>query len=461
VAPGESVAADGVVADGEVRLDLALLTGESRAQTRAQGDEVPGGAVNAGQAFVLRVTRVVGESTLSRLVALVEGASLGKPRLALWADRVAAWFVAALLVLTVIVFLVWQQIDPARAWQVAIAVLVVSCPCALSLATPTALAAATDALVQRGVLVVRPHVLETLQRATHIVFDKTGTLTAGHPAVRQVTVSEGCEEARCRRIAAALEAASAHPLAAAIRAAATGPLPQALDLYTENGKGVSGTVAGIPYRLGNAGFAGVPEPAGEGADTCVFLARDGQLLARFDIADTLRPEAQQVVRTFRQRGLQVILLSGDAPQVAEAVGAQLGMTQALGGQLPADKLEFVRRLQAQGAVVAMVGDGINDAAVLSAADVSFAMGEGAALAQLNADCVLMSGRLSSLSDAATVAARALAVVRQNLAWATLYNAVAIPAAAFGLINPWVSAAGMSASSAFVVINALRLRRQGT
>jgi Cu2+-exporting ATPase len=455
VAPGESVAADGIVAEGEVRLDLALVTGESRAQARAMGDAVPGGAVNAGQAFVLRVTRAVGESTLSRLVALVEGASLGKPRLALWADQVAACFVAALLVLTVIVFFVWQQIDPARAWQVAIAVLVVSCPCALSLATPTALAAATDALLLRGVLVVRPHVLETLQRATHIVFDKTGTLTVGRPVVRQVTVAGDLDEARCRQIAAALEAASAHPLAAAIRAAASGPLPQALALHSENGKGVRGTVDGVAYRLGNAAFAGI-----DGADTGVFLARDGQLLARFDIADALRPEAAEVVRQFRQRGLQTILLSGDAPAVAEAVGAQLGMSDALGGQLPADKLNFVRALQKQGAVVAMVGDGINDAAVLSAADVSFAMGEGAALAQLHADCVLMSGSLSALSAAADMAARALGVVRQNLAWATLYNALAIPAAAFGLINPWLSAVGMSASSAFVVINALRLRRQG-
>ncbi|SHH01327.1 heavy metal translocating P-type ATPase [Massilia sp. CF038] len=462
VAPGESVPADGVIVEGDARLDLALLTGESLAQARASGDEAPGGAINAGQAFVLRVTRAVRDSTLSRLVALVEGASLGKPQLAQWADRVAAWFVLALLVFTAVVFALWQHIDPARAWQVAIAVLVVSCPCALSLATPSALAAATDALVRRGILVVRPHVLETLHRATHIVFDKTGTLTEGKPVVVAVTLLRALDAQRCRQIGAALEAGSAHPLASAIRAACSGPVPSALALHSEAGKGVSGTIDGVRYQLGSASFvcleagADTPDPG----VTCVYLAAEGVPLARFEIADRLRPEAGAVVDYFRQRGKQVVLLSGDAREVAASVGAQLGIGTALGGQLPADKLDYVRRLQQQGARVAMVGDGINDAAVLGAADVSFAMGEGAALAQLHADCVLMSGRLASLREAAEVGARTLGVVRQNLAWATLYNAFAIPAAALGLINPWVSAVGMSASSALVVMNALRLRRQG-
>lgn len=459
VAPGESVAADGVIVEGESRLDLALLSGESQARARGPGDEVPGGAVNAGQAFVLRVTRPVRESTLSRLVALVESASLGKPRLAQWSDRVAAWFVLALLVLTVAVFFIWQQIDPARAWQVAIAVLVVSCPCALSLATPSALAAATDLLVRRGVLVVKPHVLETLHRATHVVFDKTGTLTEGRPVVRQVLALADLEPKRCRQIAAALEAASAHPLAAAIRAAASGPVPRAQDVHSVDGQGVAGTVDGARYRLGSARFVSHAADDGPPDVTSVFLGRDGQVVARFDIADALRPDAAEVVHSFQRRGKEVILLSGDAHDVAANVASQLGIATAVGGQLPADKLEYVRRLQQQGALVAMVGDGINDAAVLGAADVSFAMGEGAALAQMNADCVLLSGRLGSLDETARMATRTLRVVRQNLAWAMLYNALAIPAAAAGLIDPWLSAVGMSASSALVVINALRLRRE--
>ena len=460
VAPGEPVAADGVIVEGETEFDLALLTGESRAQARGVGSEVPGGAANIAQPVVIRITRAARDSTLARLVKLVEGAGSGKPQLALWADKVAAWFVALLLVLSVCVFFAWQQVDPSRAWQVAIAVLVVSCPCALSLATPSALAAATDALVRRGVLIVKPHVLETLHRATHVVFDKTGTLTEGRPVLRRLAplAQQGGQE--CLQIAAALEAGSAHPLACAIRHACVTPLLVAHALRSVAGQGVEGEIDGVTYRLGSAAFAGAgsDKDDGDGDATCVFLGCDGVPLARFELADSLREEALDVVRRFQARGQRVIILSGDAQNVADKVGRELGIDTALGGQLPVDKLAYVRRLQSEGGVVVMVGDGINDAAVLSASDVSFAMGGGAALAQMSADCVLLSGRLSSLDDAARGAARTLRVVRQNLAWATLYNAIAIPAAALGLVNPWLSAVGMSASSAVVVINALRLRR---
>ena len=458
IAPGEAVAADAVVIQGSTDLDLALLTGESAAQPCAVGVEVPGGAVNITQPVVARVLRGASDSTLARLVSLVEGA--GKPQLALWADRVATWFVATLLVFAVLVFVAWQLIDPLRAWEVAIAVLVVSCPCALSLATPSALAAATDLLVGRGVLVVKPHVLETLQRATHIIFDKTGTLTVGRPVLREVTPLAQLDRARCLALAAALEAGSNHPLAGALRSATEVVAPHATTLVNVPGQGVSGVVDGVSYRLGNARFAGSASGDGSGQPgvTSVYLGRSGELLARFDVADALRPGAAAVVRRFQTGGRQVILLSGDQQDVADSVAAELGISTALGAQLPADKLAYVRALQQGGAVVAMVGDGINDAAVLSAADVSFAMGGGAALAQLHADCVLLSGRIEALAEAADTAARALRVIRQNLAWASIYNALAIPAAAFGLLNPWLCAAGMSLSSALVVINALRLRR---
>ena len=459
VAPGEPVAADGVIVDGATELDLALLTGESRAQPRRAGAEVPGGAVNTSQPIVVRVTRASGDSTLAHLVRLVEGAGLGKPRLALWADRVGAWFVCALLVLAVGVLIAWQLTDPSRAWQVAIAVLVVSCPCALSLATPSALAGATDLLVRRGVLIVKPHVLETLHRATHIIFDKTGTLTEGRPVLRKTVALGELDGESCLRLAAALEEGSAHPLAQAIRRACSERVAPATALGSVAGQGVSGVIDGVTYYLGTAAFAGDAAAGGGASDaTSVFLGRGGVLLARFELADALRSDAAEVVRGFQQRGQRVVLLSGDRQDVADAVAGKLGIDTALGGQLPADKLAYVQRLQRQGSVVAMVGDGINDAAVLSAADVSFAMGGGAALAQLHADCVLLSARLSSLGEAAQTAARALRVIRQNLAWAMLYNAVAIPAAALGLLNPWLVAAGMSLSSALVVLNALRLRR---
>ncbi len=457
VGPGEAVPADGVVVEGSTEADLSLLTGESLPQARAVGDSLPGGAVNAGQPVLLRVTRPVAGSTLAMLVRLAEQAGQGKPALAMWADQVARWFVLALLLLAALVFIAWQLHDPARAWEVAVAVLVVSCPCALSLATPSALAAATENLLRRGVLVVRPHTLETLERATHVIFDKTGTLTEGRPQLRATVPLAGQDAARCLQLAAALEAGSAHPYGTAIRAACPDAPPAVAALRHVNGQGVEGSIGGVAYRLGSAAFAGAPARSADGA-SLVYLSAGGTLLARFELADALRPDAAMVVAGLRRRGKQVILLSGDQQALAEEVGARLGIAEVFGDRLPAQKLALVQAWQGQGAVVAMVGDGINDAAVLGAADVSFAMGSGSALAQLHADAVLLSGRLSGLLDAAEGARRALRVVRQNLGWASAYNALAIPAAAFGLLNPWMAGVGMSLSSALVVANALRLRR---
>jgi Cu2+-exporting ATPase len=460
VQPGQAVAADGVIVEGSTEVDLSLLTGESRTQRKEPGDALPGGAVNAAQAVVVLVTATARDSTLALLVRLAERAGQGKPQLAQWADKVAAWFVAALLALTVVVFAAWHSVDPSRAWTAAIAVLVVSCPCALSLATPTALAAATDRLLRRGALAVQPHVLETLARATHIVFDKTGTLTLGRPALNRTVPLGEVAAARCLRLAAALEADNAHPIALALRASA-GPVgARATGLRYAVGEGVEGVIMGERYRLGSAAFvAGIAHAgtaAGEG--NCVWLGADNRWLARFELSDGLRPEARSVVERFHAAGKQVVLLSGDRQQSADAVANELGIATALGGQLPQQKLDYVRALQERGAVVAMVGDGINDAAVLRGADVSFAMGGGAALAQLNADCVLLGDGLEPLADAAATARRTLAVIRQNLAWATVYNLAAIPAAAFGLLNPWLSGIGMAASSALVVANAMRLRK---
>jgi len=463
VAPGQAAPADGTILEGETEADLSLLTGESAPRRMGPGDVLPGGAVNVAQAVVLRVGAAPCESTLAQLVRLAERAGQGKPAIALRADRVAAWSVAALLVLTACVFGAWQLADPARAWPAAIAVLVVTCPCALSLATPTALAAATASLLRRGVLAVSPHTLETFERATHVVFDKTGTLTLGRPRVCAIGLLGSLDDAAVLRIAAALEAGNAHPLAEAIRAAAPPAADRhetALDIDYVPGQGVEGEYGGVRYRLGSAAFVGavagpVPAAPEEGA---AWLGHAGGWLARFDIADAVRPEAAAVVRRFEAAGKTVVLLSGDTTRAARRVAAELGIAAALGDQLPADKLAYVRRLQAGGAVVAMVGDGVNDAAVLRGADVSFAMGNGAALAQLHADGVLLGDSLAPLADAAATAARTLRVIRQNLAWASVYNLAAIPAAALGLLNPWLSSIGMAASSAVVVLNALRLRR---
>ncbi|GAC1316837.1 MAG: heavy metal translocating P-type ATPase [Collimonas sp.] len=471
VKPGEVIAADGVLLSGGGSIDVSLLTGESKAVSCAADDALPGGAVNCGQAMVLRVSRVVHESTLSALLKLAEQASQNKPRMAQWADQVAGWFVAALLLCALLAFCAWQWLDPSRAWPIAIAVLVVSCPCALSLAMPSALAAATDRLVRNGVLIVQPHVLETLHRATYIIFDKTGTLTTGRPVLQHVATYDNSSGEWYLQIAAAMEASSAHPLAKAIVDAAYGTPAQVLPLgvgtmHQVPGEGVQAVFDDVLYRLGSASFvaalAGIPAPAaapGNAAMTPVFLGKEGSWLARFDLADAVREDARQTIAYFQSRGKKVILLSGDDRHVAQQVARELHMDGAYGEHLPAQKLAFVQALQRRGETVAMVGDGVNDAAVLGAADVSFAMGAGAALAQIHADTVLMSDRLSALADTARLGNKTMHVMRQNLAWASIYNLLAIPAAAVGLLNPWLSAVGMSFSSALVVINALRLRNK--
>ncbi|HEX8604343.1 MAG TPA: heavy metal translocating P-type ATPase, partial [Pseudoduganella sp.] len=475
VRSGEAFAADGAIAEGRTCIDLALLTGESAPQPRGPEDLVPGGAINAGPAVVLRVAQPAERSMLAGLLKLVEQAGSARPRIAQWADRAAAHFTAALLLVAVLTFAAWQFVDPGHAWPAAIAVLVVSCPCALSLATPSALAAATDTLLGKGVLVMQPHVLETLHRATHVVFDKTGTLTAGRPTVQSVQVHGDAHRDTCIAIAAALEHGSLHPAGRAIaglndeqsqkdgRSAGWNPGWHAAGLAEHAGQGLEGTVQGRRYRLGNAAFvavlAGGTAPPALPDSTAVYLGTTGQWLACFTLTDPLRPDAQATIDHLRALGKQVVMLSGDRQVLVDAVGAQLGIVRAIGDCLPAHKLAYVQQLQKKGAVVAMVGDGINDAAVLAAADVSFAMGGGAALAQVHADAVLLHGQLGLVADTAATAAATIRVIRQNLAWATAYNAVAIPAAAFGLLGPMLSGAGMAASSALVILNALRLRRR--
>lgn len=466
VRSGDAVAADGIVLEGHSSIDQSLLTGESRAQTVIKGNSVPSGAVNQSHPLILRVVRQPGNSTMSVLMRLVEKSALGKPQIAQWADTVAGWFVVCLLAFAIAVFGYWHWMYPDHAWQIAVAVLVVSCPCALSLATPTVLAAATNRLLHRGVLVVKPHVLETLHRATHIVFDKTGTLTAGKPCLQRILAVDGMSSSQCLAIAGALSAGSSHPLSIAIREAAQisgAATYEAHELLQFAGMGLEGDINGSCYRLGNAlfvfGRASSPEDDPHYSDvSSVYLGHRGKCLARFDLTDSLRPEAKEVVEYFRVRGKRVILLSGDHARIAKRVAHQLGIHEAVGDCLPDQKLNYLQTLQRDGAVVAMVGDGINDAAVLSAADVSVAMGGGASVAQLHADSVLLSGQLSALMLLSDTATKTITVIRENLAWAALYNLIAIPAAAMGLLNPWMSGIGMSLSSAIVVLNALRLQR---
>ncbi len=467
VRPGETIPADGRVEDGASSVDESLLTGESLPVPRQRGEALIGGAVNVESPLVMRVEKVGADTVLSAIVRLLDRAQGEKPRLALLADRIAGWFVAALLVVAAGVFLTWWSLrDFDTAFRIMLSVLVVTCPCALSLATPTAIIAATGALTRLGVLTTRGHALETLARTTHVIFDKTGTLTYGRPQVVAVEpVGVGLEPRRCLALAAALERGSEHPIGRALTAAAGAATEAATDLRNTPGSGVEGWIGGRRYRVGRPEFvlaasdrAVVSRTDLGVSSTWVALGDDSGPLAWFELTDTLRPGAAAAVSALKARGLVVELLSGDRPEAVAHVAEELAIARAEGGLSPQDKLDRLRTLQDQGAIVAMVGDGVNDAPVLAAAQISLAMGSGTQLAHATADMILLSERLDHLVSGVDMARRALVIMRENFAWAIGYNLVALPLAAGGWLAPWMSALGMSFSSLLVVVNALRLRR---
>jgi Cu2+-exporting ATPase len=467
VAVGATVPADGVVVDGSSELDEALLTGEAKPQARRVGDALTGGSFNLGSPLVMRVTGV-GESTrLAAILRLADRAAAERPRLALAADRAARYFVFALLVIAAAVALIWQTIDPAQALAVTVAVLVVSCPCALSLATPAALAAASGGLHAQGVLVTRSNAIEGLATATDIVFDKTGTLTTGRMHLRDVVTLGQHDRAASLALAAALETGSNHPVAQALVAAAgDGNFPQTGLPAHVAGSGIEGEVNGRRRRIGTPAFVaeltGQPLPASlatVGDDSTVVMLGDAQgWIAQFVLADRVRASARDLVADMRRAGLRVHLVSGDRTSSVQHVARELGIAEVLAEATPGDKCAYVQRLQQAGAQVVMVGDGVNDAAGLGAAQVSVAMGGGADVTCGNSDVVLLAGRIEALALALQCARRALRVIRQNLAWAFAYNALAVPLAACGFVTPLFAGIGMAASSALVVANALRLVR---
>ena len=451
IAAGESVPADGVLLDAEAWLEESLLTGESGAVRKAAGDAVYAGTVNREAPARVRVTCTGTETRLSQLTRLVEDAQSHRPRLARLADDVGRRFVVSLLLVAVVVYLGWRLHDPSRAFEVTLALLVISCPCALSLAVPTALAAAHGSLARAGVLATRADAMETLATATDIVFDKTGTLTDDRPVLAQVDTFGDLAEAQALRIAAALERDANHPLAAAFAQAGDGTAASRMRAVA--GHGIEGTVDGRPWRLGRAEFACA------GADDGALWLGDGtRAFARFALREAIRADAADALRALRALGLRVHLSSGDAAAPGAAIAGALAIDDAHARQRPEDKLALVRRLQAQGRVVAMVGDGLNDAPVLAGADVSIAMDSGAALAQRAADLVMTGPTLARIPVAVQVARRTRGVIRQNFGWALGYNLLAVPLAASGLVTPWIAALGMAGSSLVVTLNALRLTR---
>ncbi len=466
VRPGETIPADGCIIEGASSVDESLLTGESLPLPRQLGEALIGGAVNIESPLVMRVEKVGADTVLSAISRLLDRAQSEKPRLALLADRIAGWFVAALLAVAAVVLAAWWSLsDFDTAFRVTLSVLVVTCPCALSLATPTAIVAATGALTRLWLLTTRGHTLETLARTTHIIFDKTGTLTFGRPQVAAVEMVDGLEARRALALAAALERGSEHPVGRALAEAAGESVPAATAVRNTPGSGIEGWIEGRRYRVGRLEF--VAELSGavvserddfDAASTWVVLGDETGLLAWFQLTDTLRPGAAAAVQALQARGLTVELLSGDRPDAVAHIAREAGIAMATGGLSPQDKLDRLRELQCQGAVVAMVGDGVNDAPVLAAAQVSLAMGSGTQLAHATADMILLSEKLEHLVGGVDMARRTLAIMRENFAWAIGYNLLALPLAAGGWLTPWMSAIGMSCSSLLVVVNALRLRR---
>ena len=463
VETGAVIPADGIVVEGRSSVEEAVLTGESWPRPKTPGAPVMAGSVNRESPLIVRVTAAGEQTTLATLARLVDRAASHRPRIARLSDRIAAMFVGGLLALAVVTALAWWALDPTRALPIALAVLVVSCPCALSLATPAALAAAAGALSRRQILCVRSDALEMLSRVSHVVIDKTGTLTTGRVRLTGAARLGGLDEAECLALAAALEQGSAHPIARALLSN-TSTRRTARDIVSVAGAGVEGIVGGRRYRCGRfdwvAGFCRAPFPSSRApawrSESCAVLASESEWIAILRFGDTVRPEARAFVADLERMGAKVSLLSGDHREVVAHAAQSAGIDDWHAGATPEAKRAFVAKLQCAGAVVAMIGDGVNDAPSLAQADVSLTLGSAATLAQWTADAVVLGEDLMRIAFALRAARRTFRVIRQNVGWALVYNAVAIPLAASGHLSPLAAAIGMSASSLVVVGNAWRL-----
>ncbi len=467
VRPGEQVPADGIITEGQSGIDESVLTGESLPVTRGTGDKLIGGSINTDSPLYLRVSEVGSNTVLAQILRLLDSAQAEKPRMASMAEKIASRFVSVILLLAVSVATYWWLAGSSRWLEITLSVLIVTCPCALSLATPTAISAATGTLQKMGMLIIHGNALETLARLSHFAFDKTGTLTRGQPSLTHTWTATGILPMETLQIAAALEQGSEHPLAKAlIEAVDTMPEFQVDSIRNTPGAGIKGNVDQLAYRLGTPAFISenlvIPESALVQASTLgatpVVLANAEQVLAVFSLLDELRPDAKSMISDIHRANLQTRLLTGDHLLAAQRIADLAGLTDVAAELSPADKLQQVRKMQSAGQVVAMVGDGINDAPVLAAADLSIAMGSAAQISHANADVILLSNKLSVLSQGVKLARKTRRIMLQNMSWAIAYNLIALPAAAMGWLAPWMAALGMSLSSLIVVLNSMRLSR---
>ncbi|MGB5443350.1 MAG: heavy metal translocating P-type ATPase [Gammaproteobacteria bacterium] len=465
IKPGAAVPADGTVESGSSGVSEALLSGESTPLLKTPGAKLIGGSINMDSALVMRVEKTGLDTVLAEITRLLERAQQDKPAITRLADRVAGIFVIGVLLLATAAGLYWWQHSPQNWLPILVSILVVTCPCALSLATPTAISAATGTLLSQGLLATGNARLEIIARVNCVVFDKTGTLTAGVPVLVNVQTDSSLDEATLLHIAAALETHSEHAAAHAIIERAGNTPFRAENIRNYPGAGISGEIDGKHWYIGNAAFVQAHCRTHGKLDTAdhhtqIFLADREYVHALLFLHDEIRPDARATVEALQQAGRNVILMSGDNPGAARAVADQVGIDTVLADLSPADKLRELQTLQQLGNTVIMVGDGINDAPVLAAADVSVAMQGAAQISQASADMILLSNRLIGVSAGLHLAQRTLRIIRQNLAWAVTYNLIALPAATLGLVAPWMAAIGMSSSSLLVVLNALRLTRGG-
>ena len=474
VRPGEKIATDGLVVDGASAVDLSMLTGESVPVEVAVDSRVVGSTINVGGRLVVEVTRVGADTELARMSRLVEDAQTGKAEVQRLADRVSAVFVPVVIVLALLTLIGWLVIGGSleAAFTAAVATLIIACPCELGLATPTALLVGTGRGSQLGILIKGPQVLESTRRVDTIVLDKTGTVTSGRMQLRDVFVAPGETREELLRITAAAEHGSEHPIGRAIvEAADADTLPVAESFAAERGLGVTATVDGHAVIVGRTGWLhqdwalSIPEAltdqiasAESAGGTVVVVAWDGTVRGALVVGDTVKESSPEAISRFRSLGLTPILLTGDNSGAAGAVASVVGIQDVRAGVTPAGKLEVIRSLQAQGKIVAMVGDGVNDAAALAAADLGIAMGAGTDAAIAASDITVMSGDLLVVGDAIRLSRSTLGTIKGNLFWAFLYNTAAIPVAMAGLLNPLLAGAAMALSSVFVVTNSLRLRR---
>ncbi|MDE8344959.1 MAG: cation-translocating P-type ATPase [Acidocella sp.] len=460
IRPGERVPVDGEIIDGAGSLDESPITGESLPVSRKVGDHLLAGTLSLNAVLHMRVVSGAGMSFLDRMARLIDAAQGSKPKMQRLADRIAAWFVLVVVVIAAVTLLGWLAAGASVAHAVinAVSVLVIACPCALGLATPAAILAGTGAGARRGILIRNADAIEAAAKVDYVVFDKTGTLTLGTPQLREVVTLGRMDRDEVLRIAAALAAADTHPLSAALRRPGVGPAGSVRALA---GLGVEGIVAGSLYRLGAAklvGGIGTDFPGGDAATWSYLACAEGDVLAAFAFIDTIRPEASAEIARLRAMGLQVMMLSGDHEGAARAVADEIGVTNVIAGANPEAKLDVIKKLRAQGHVVAMVGDGINDAACLAAADVGMAMGEAADVTIEAADISLLRPDLRLVGEALALSLKTWSVLRGGLFWALIYNLIGIPAAAFGWLSPAIAGGAMAASSVCVLGNALRLGR---